>query len=218
MKSITNLILIVMGLFLSAPIFAQKDAKAKELLDKSSATLNQSGGMSASFSVNITDDANKMNQSFEGQTFLNKAKFFIETPDQTIYFDGKTQWVYNKAIDEVSILEPNPQDIQVLNPVSVFELYKNGYNYKYNGEKTDIKKRKVYDISLFPTDKKDEIKQVNLQINPSDYMPVFFHIIYKNKMEFRVYINKYQTKLNLPDSQFVFDKSKYPKAEINDLR
>jgi len=217
-KSLYCLLFVLIGLFLSAPAFSQKDAKAKDLLDKSSTMLNQSGGISASFSVNINDEANKMRQSFEGQMLLNRAKFFFDTPDQTIYFDGKTQWVYNKAINEVSIIEPQPQDIQALNPISVFELYKTDCDYKYNGEKNDIKKRKVHEISLLPKDKKEEIKQVNLQINPTDYMPVFFHIIYKNKMQFQVYINKYQTKLNLPDSQFVFDKSKFPDADINDLR
>ena len=210
--------IILTGLFITTSIFAQKDAKAKELLDKSSAMLNQSGGISASFTINITDAINNIKQSFEGQMFLNGAKFFFDTPEQAVYYDGKTQWVYNKTVEEVSILEPQPQDIQVLNPVLVFELYKTDCKYKYNGEKTDIQKRKVQEVSLFPEDKNEEIKQVDLQINPADFMPVFFHIIYKNKLEFRIYINKYQTKLNLPDSQFVFDKSKYPEAEVNDLR
>ena len=219
MKSIPYLLLIVIGLSFTTPAFAQKDAKAKEHLDKTSAMLNKSGGISASYIININDEVNKMKQSFEGEMFLNGAKFFFDTPDQTVYFNGKTQWVYNKTIEEVSILEPKPQDLQALNPVSVFELYKTDCDYKYNGEKTDIQKRKVYDISLFPKGKNnEEIKQVNLQINPSDFMPVFFHIIYKNNMEFRIYINKYQTKLTIPDSQFAFDKSKYPNAEVNDLR
>jgi len=218
MKSKTNLLFIVIGLFLTAPMFAQKDAKAKDLLDKSSAMLNQSGGISASFTMNINDEANNIKESFEGQMFLNGTKFFFDIPDMTVYFDGKTQWVYNKIIEEVSINEPNPQDIQALNPILVFEMYKTDCDYKYNGEKTDIQKRKVHEISLFPKDKKEEIKQIDLQINSNDNMPVFLHVIYKNKLEIRIYINKYQIKLNLPDSQFIFDKKKYPNAEINDLR
>ena len=217
MKSKTNLLLII-GCFLTIPVFAQKDAKAKELLDKTSAMLNQSGGISAFFTININDEVNKIKESFEGQMFMNGAKFFFDTPDQTMFFDGKTQWVYIKSIEEVSINEPKQQEIQALNPVSVFEMYKTDCDYKYNGEKNDIQKRKVQEISLFPKDKKEEIKQVNLQINPIDNMPVFFHIIYKNKIEFRIYISKYQTKLNLPDSQFIFDKKKFPNADINDLR
>ena len=216
MKHITYIVLI--GLFIAPQTFAQKDAKAKEILDKTSTVLNQAGGMSVSFTFNINDEINNIKQGFEGQMLLKGDKFHLDTPDQTVYFDGKTQWVYMKAIEEVSIIEPQPQDIQALNPISIFNMYKKDCDYKYKGEKTDIQKRKVHEISLFPKDKKEDIQQVDIQINPNDYMPVFFHIIFKNKQEFRIYINKYQSKLNFSDSQFIFDKSKYPQAEINDLR
>jgi len=209
---------IFIGLFVTTSIVAQKDTKAKELLDKSSVALNQSGGLSVSFTLNINDEMNKIKQSFEGQMLIKGAKFFLETPEQTVFFDGKTQWVYNKSIEEVSILEPQPQDIQTLNPISVFEWYKTDCDYKYQGEKTDIQKRKVPEISLFPKNKKEDIRQIDVQIYPGDWMPVFFRIIYKNKSEYRIYINKYQTQLTFSDSQFVFDKKKYPQADINDLR
>jgi len=218
MKLITCLLFIVIGLFFTAPAFTQKDAKAKELLDKTSATLSQSGGMSVSFTVNVNDIANKIKQSFEGQISLIGAKFFLTTPDQEVYYDGKTQWTYDKNIGEVSILEPQPQDIQTLNPVSVFDLYKTNCNYKYKGEKIDNQKRKVQEVSLLPTNVKEDIKQVDIQINPSDSMPVFFLITYNDKSEYRIYIDKYQTKLNLPDSRFVFDTKKYPNVDVNDLR
>jgi outer membrane lipoprotein-sorting protein len=199
------------------PVFSQKDTKAKELLDKTSAAIKQSGGLSVSFTFNLTDERNQK-QSFDGQMLMKATKFFLDTPEQAIYFDGKTQWVYNKIVEEVSIVEPQPQELQALNPISIFEFYKNDCDYKYKGEKTDIKKRKVEEISLFPKNKKDDIRQIDIQINSSDWMPVFFHIVYKNKMEFRIYVNKYQTQLNLLDSQFVFDTKKHPDVDINDLR
>jgi len=218
MKSITYLLFIVTGLFFTTPAFTQKDAKAKELLDQTSATLSQSGGMSVSFTVNVNDITNKIKQSFEGQISLKGAKFYLSTPDQEVYYDGKTQWTYDKNIEEVSILEPQPQDIQTLNPVSVFDLYKTNCNYKYKGEKIDNQKRKVQEVSLLPTNAKEDIKQVDIQINPGDSMPVFFLITYNDRSEYRIYIDKYQTKLNLPDSRFVFDTKKYPNVNVNDLR
>jgi len=209
---------IVIGLFALTPVSAQKDAKAKELMDKSSAMLNQSGGLSVAFTFNINDEANQIKQSFEGQMLVKGAKFFLDTPDQTVYFDGKTQWTYLKSVEEVSILEPQPQDIQTLNPIAIFELYKTDCDYKYKGVKVDIQNRKVEEVSLLPANKKEDIRQVDIQINPADWMPVFFRIIYNDKAEYKIYVNKYQSKVNLMDSQFVFDKSKYPKAEVNDLR
>lgn len=209
---------IWVGLLLTKPVLAQRDTKAKEVLDNSLTMLNHSGGLSISFSFNMNDEIHHIKQSFEGQILLKGAKFFLDTPEQTVYFDGKTQWVYDKPIEEVSILEPQPQDIQTLNPIAIFELYKLDCDYKYQGEKTDIQKRKVHEITLFPQDKKADIERVDVQINPTDWMPVFFHILYKNKAEYRIHINKYQTKQNFSDSQFVFDKKKYPQVEVNDLR
>jgi outer membrane lipoprotein-sorting protein len=218
MKSIVNLLIIVAGLFFAASVFAQKDSNAKEILDKTSVMLNQSGGLSVSFTVNINDEINKLKQSFEGKIFVKGAKFYLDTPDQLVCFDGKTQWTYSKSANEISILEPQPQDIQTLNPVAVFDLYKKDCDYKYKGEKTGMQKVKIQEISLYPTNTKEDIKQIDIQINPTDSMPLFFLIINKDKSEYRIYLNKYQTQLNLPDSQFVFDTNKYPQADINDLR
>ena len=218
MKKITYLLLIVTGLLFTTLAFTQKDTKAKEILDKTSAMLNQSGGISASFTINVNDDANNMKEGFEGQMLLKNTKFFVETPDQKVYFDGKTQWIYFSLFDEVTILEPSPQDLHSLNPILVFNMYKTDCDYKYNGEKTDNQRRRVHEVSLFPKKRNEDIKQINMQINKVDNMPVFFHIIYKNNMELRIHLSKYQTKQNLPDSQFVFDKNKFPYAEVNDLR
>jgi len=202
----------------ASPAFAQKDAKAKDLLDKSSAMLNQSAGISVAFTMNINDDVQKIKQSFEGRMLVKAAKFFLETPDQTVWFDGKTQWVYAPSVEEVTVLTPQPQDIRILNPIAVFELYKTNCDYKYNGEKIDGQKRSVQDISLFLRDKKEDVKQVDIQLSAGDGMPVFFRIVYKNKSEYKIYVTTYQTNVTLSDSQFVFDKKKYPQAEVNDLR
>jgi outer membrane lipoprotein-sorting protein len=202
----------------SASALAQKDAKAKDLLDKSSAKFSQSGDLSVSFTMNVKDIANKATESFDGQISLKKNKFLIEIPGRDIYFDGKTQWVHDKSYEEVNISEPGEKEVQTLNPAFIFELYKKDCDYKYTGAKTDTKMRKVQEVALFPKDKKGDITQIDLQINETDFMPVFIHIFYKNKLENLIYINKYQTKLNLPEGKFVFDAKKFPGVEMIDLR
>ena len=198
------------------PVAAQKDAKAKELLDKSSAALAQAGDISAYFTLHVKDEINRTNQAFDGTIQMKGNKFQIDTPDRNIYFDGKTQWIYQKSYEEVNITQPAGEEIQALNPKSIFAVYKKNCNYKYMGTKTDIKMRKVQEVSIFP--QKGEIAQITVQVNNADYFPVSFHIFYKNKIENIIYINKYQTKQNFSDSQFVFDGKQYPDAEVIDLR
>jgi outer membrane lipoprotein-sorting protein len=202
----------------SASVFAQKDAKAKELLDKSSSAFKNAGEMSVLFTFNIKDESENIAQSFEGQISTKGDKFYIDTPDQDIYFDGKTQWVYNKSYDEVNISEPDKQEIQALNPISFFEIYKKDCDYTYIGEKTNTKMQKVQEVSIFPKNKKGDISRIDIQLNTTDFMPVSFRVFYKNEVENTIYIQKFQTKLSFPDSQFTFDAKSHPEAEIIDLR
>jgi outer membrane lipoprotein-sorting protein len=214
MKKIILILLACVGFFTVAT--AQKEAKAKELLDKSAAAFSSAGDIYAYFTMNIKDGINQTGQGFDGTILMKGNKFKIETPDQNIYFDGKTQWVYQKSYEEVNVSEPTGEEIQALNPKSVFTIYKKNCNYKYAGGKTDNKMRKVQEVTVLP--QKGEITQITVQINEADHLPVLFHIFYKNKIENIIYINKYLTKQNFPDNQFVFDKKQYPDAEIIDLR
>ena len=197
--------------------FAQKDAKAKDILDKASKAYEQTGDMSVYFTMDIIDRGSSASSKFDGQLHLKGTKLQLTTPEAETWFDGKTQWVYMKEMQEVNISEPSEADMQSINPSMIFNIYKKGCNYKFNSEKTDTKNRKVYEIELIPN-VKNEMSRIIVQINKTDYMPVYFQIFYKNKMENKIYINKYSTKLNHPDKLFVFDKSKYPDAEIIDLR
>lgn len=197
---------------------AQNDAKAKELLDKSSEIFSQAGAIDAEFTLNIKDVANAVTEVFDGRILLKGKKFFIETPEYAIFFDGKTQWVYNKAFDEVNVSEPSEKEFSALNPASVYEMYKKGSNYKYLGEKTDIKMRKVQEIELTTKNKKEDIRKIRLQLDKKALMPLMFHLYFGNNVENLVYINNYKVQQDIPDSAFSFDKAKYPNVEIIDLR
>jgi outer membrane lipoprotein-sorting protein len=214
MKRIIIILITCAGFFTFA--LAQKDAKANELLDKTSAVLSQPGDIYAYFTLNVIDQINNVRQSFDGSIQMKGNKFKIDTPDQDIYFDGKTQWYFQKLYEEVTITEPTKDEIQALNPKSLFSLYQKNSNYKYVGTKTDPKMRKVHEVTILPP--KGEITQITVHINDADNFPVMFHIFYKNKIENIIYINKYQTKQNFSDGLFVFDNKQFPDVEIIDLR
>ncbi|MDR0542330.1 MAG: outer-membrane lipoprotein carrier protein LolA [Dysgonamonadaceae bacterium] len=197
--------------------FAQKDAGAKSLLDKSSETFARSGGVSASFTLNIKNTATNTAESFDGSISMKGDKFFFSTPETDSWFDGKTQWVYIKNNREVNISEPTQQELQMMTPSVLFNVYKKGFNYKYTGERTDIKGRPVYELELIPR-KKAEVTKMIIQIGKRDNLPASITIVNKNGINNIIHINKYLTGQDFPDSLFVFDKKKYPEVEIIDLR
>jgi len=213
-----NLFFLVILLSVAFSSFAQNDAKAKELLDKSSEAFTRAGGIEAEFTLKIKDVINNVTEAFDGLILLKGNKFFIETPEYAIFFDGKTQWLYNKAFDEVNISEPNEKEIQALSPASIYTIYKKGSDYKYLGEKTDIKMRKVQEIELVTKNRKEDIGKVIVQLDKTSLMPLMFHIYFNNNMENQVHINRYKSGQTIPDAAFSFDKTKYPQTEIIDLR
>ncbi|MDR0798730.1 MAG: outer-membrane lipoprotein carrier protein LolA [Dysgonamonadaceae bacterium] len=197
--------------------FAQKDAKAKEILDKSSTAFSNASAISATFTMEVKDISTKTSDIFDGTIELKGARFHVDIPGTEIWFDGKTQWVLQKSWDEVNVSEPTGEQAQALNPSLIYSIYKKGCKYKYLGQKTDEKKRKIHEIELVP-EKKGDISKIVLQINATDWMPVKFHLYFTNKIENIIRLNSYQTKQNLADSYFTFNKKKYPNAEIIDLR
>ena len=211
-------IVICLLIFLPFSLFAQKDAKAKEYLDKSSNAFAQAGALSAVFTMNIKDVSNNISQGFDGTIDLKGAKFRINTPDMEVWFDGKTQWVLQKEWDEVSVTEPDPKEMQVLNPMTIFSLYKKGFNYKHIGQKNDAKGRKVQEVVLTPQEKNSELSKIVIQINTVDFMPAKIHLFYKNEIENIIHINSYKKNVAMPDTNFVFNKKEHPNVEINDLR
>ncbi len=216
-------IILLLCLLLSVPVlsFAQKDKKAKEILDLASDTINKSGDMVIHFTIHIKEtnqDNQSTSQSFEGMIALKDDKFHFDTPDMESWFDGKTQWVLQKDWDEVTVSEPTQDEVTALNPKTIFDLYKQGSSYKYLGEKTDIANRKVHEIELRPNDKTGDIKKVVLEISKKSNFPFKLHIVMTNGLENTIHISKYLIHAGLKDSKFSFDKNKYPQAEIIDLR
>lgn len=212
-----RLITIVLATLCFGATYAQKDAKAKEILDKSSATFNQAGGMSADFTLNIKDLKRKVTESFDGAIHMKGDKFFLTVPEYELWFDGKTQWVYLKGVEEVNVSEPSKEELQMMSPSVLFNLYKNGFRYKYIGEKPDIKGKQVYEIELTPP-KKSDIVKMTVQIGKVSNLPHTIVIDYKNNISNIIYINRYETGKTFADSYFSFDKKKYPEVDVIDLR
>ena len=89
---------------------------AKEVLDKTAATVSAKQGAQASFTIN----GQSMNAS--GTIAIKGKKFHATTAQATIWFDGKTQWTYMKNNDEVNISNPTESQLAAINPYNFIYL------------------------------------------------------------------------------------------------
>lgn len=191
-------------LMLTLSLSAQQDTKAKNILDKTVEKYNQSKGISVIFGG-----------SQSGKLLLKGEKFQLTTQDVTTWFDGQTQWSYLKQNEEVNISTPTPEELRAINPYAWLSLYKQGFNYRYSGVKTREGKQ-GHEIVLTPQTKQD-IQSITLSIG-SDYEPIYIGILPTEGQMQEFIVHNYRTQLNLNDNAFRFDKSKYPNAEIIDMR
>ena len=101
---------------------AQNASKAKQILDKVAANLDNQGGAKADFTLSSEGIG-----SLSGSIFIKGKKFHATTPKASIWFDGKTQWTYMTSSEEVNVSTPNESQQAQMNPYKFITLYKNGY-------------------------------------------------------------------------------------------
>lgn len=190
---------------------------AKEILDKASDAFLKAGGVTTEFTLNTKEIGSKQIYSQDGTADMKGDKFKIEIPDAITWFDGKTQWIYMKDVEEVNVSNPSGAELQAISPSILFSIYKVGYDLKYNGEKK-LNGKTVLEIELNAQNKKNELKKVIVYVYKSDNTFAKIILYDSNNMENTLIINSYKTNRLLTDSFFVFNKKEYPDAEIIDLR
>ena len=108
---------------LTLPVFAQKQAQAKLMLDKTAAAFEKAGGVQADFTVEAFNKGGSLGKAI-GNIKLKGEKFLLKTSETISWFDGETQWSYLTQNDEVNISTPTEEELQGMNPYALLYLYK----------------------------------------------------------------------------------------------
>lgn len=196
--------LLVLILFLSVSLSAQKDKRAREILDKTANALQQAGGIRATFGG-----------TSNGTLLLKGNRFYLNSGGIQSWFDGTTQWSYLESSEEVNVSNPTPEELQTINPYALLSIYKSGYNYKYTGIKSRNGKQ-GFEVILTPENKQD-ITSITLFVSQT-YQPLYIKVEQSNKSANEIIVTSYQTNQPLDNATFKFDKKKFPNAEVIDLR
>ncbi len=178
---------------------------ATAVLDKAAQKFKSAGGVKIGFSIN-----NEKN-SASGTIRLKGQKFCTQVSGTTIWFNGKTLWTYVKANEEVNVTTPSASETAKINPYAFLSIYKSGYKATF-GTNTSA----YYEVVLTSTGKSTYNKIV-ARISKTNYHPIYISMS-TGSTTMKINVNSYQTGQNYTDDSFVFDKKKYPNAEVIDLR
>ncbi|HMT28965.1 MAG TPA: outer membrane lipoprotein carrier protein LolA [Bacteroidia bacterium] len=218
MKFLSTLLVIAGTSLFVHPCFsqAQKDPKAQEILKGVSAKYKSMKSLSASFKVVSVDQKAKTTDTQTGSIVVKGEKYKLLLKGQEVISDGKTSWTYLKESNEVQINEVAAKS-DAISPTNIFTIYEKGFSSKYIGDKK-INNVMVQQIELVPDDTKKSFFKIQININKADKVITSAKIFDKNGTNMTYTIEKFTANPDAPDSQFTFDKAKYPGVEVVDLR
>jgi len=148
-----------------------------------------------------------------GTLKVRNSMFLLNSSGTTTWYDGRTQWTYQKASNEVSISTPTAAQLAKINPESWLYCYKKGFNYTYNGAKGN-----AHTITLTPEAKNQGVKSIVLVINGSTYTPKSVTLTTTSGNSTTILIRSYKTQQGYSKATFTYPAGQYPKAEVIDLR
>lgn len=200
-------------------LFAQQDAKAKEILDKLSQTSRSYKTIQIDFSFTLENKTGSVNETNEGSVALKGKSYRLHMPamGMEVFSNGVATWSYLTESNEVNITENEANNDAALNPANLFTIYEKGFNYIYVGEET-IGGKASHVIDLFPTDKAKEFTKVRLYVDKAKSQILRAKTFNKDGNVYTLSMKNMKTDQNLTDDYFKFDATKYPKVQVNDMR
>ncbi|HBC38681.1 MAG TPA: hypothetical protein DC016_07375, partial [Porphyromonadaceae bacterium] len=138
-----------------------------------------------------------------------------EMPTIDTWFDGKTQWVLMKDLNEVNISHPSNEEIASISPLALLSMYKTGFTLDTPASGI-INGKNAFVINMSPTGSKSDFKKISVGIDKKTNSVLQVDITLKNGMRNKIDINDYNTNYNFTDTEFIFNKDQHKGVEVVD--
>ena len=210
MKNVIYNILFLSLLMIAIPLHAQ-NGKCNILLDNVIKEYDNSKGVSANF--NISSESNGYVSVISGNIFLNGNRFAFTTDEMECGYDGETLWSYIKNNEEINLSLPEEDEIININPYLLLKNYNSRFKCSFAGKNGDIET-----ILLTPKNDADNIQSVKVSINSKLLYPTRIEVVNKDSSKIVIKVANYNSRINVDNSKFIFDKKRFPNIEVIDLR
>ncbi len=199
------------------PGMGTSDPAAKKILDAVSAKYKTYKAVQAKFALSIENAAGKTLGNKTGTVQMKGTKYRISITGQDIFCDGSNVSTYDKSTNEVTITKIDPA-VNTLTPQKIFtNFYDKDFLYKLNGDQK-LKGKNVQEIELTPVDKSKPFFKVLLYVDKSTNTVSGARLFEKSGNRYTYTVSNFNGNAAITDAQFVFDASKFPGAEVVDLR
>jgi chaperone LolA len=195
----------------------KNDAEAKKILDAVSAKFKTYKTPQASFTYKVENAQGKVLSTKKGTVTMKANKYKVTMSDMQIFSDGKTVWSYDKSANEVTVDNVNTS-ANAMTPQKLFtNFYDRDFYYKYNGEKKEGGKT-LQEIELTPVDKTRPFHKVYVLVDKATKTIYMARFLEKTGGRYSYTVNSIKPTATVADTEFVFNKAKFPGVEVVDLR
>jgi outer membrane lipoprotein-sorting protein len=201
--------------FLTAQEPDKGDKKSNEILDRLTKKTEAYPTIKAQFSYIMKNADAGIDEKTEGTLFVKGDKYRLLIAGQVVICDGITTWTYIKDADEVQINSVDKSE-ESITPNKLLTSYNKDYKSKFVKEAFQYGTT-VNIIDLTPLEGKT-FSSVRVIIDKSKDQLLEITIFDKNGSTYSYIINKFEPDVPVNDSQFTFNKSEFPDADIVDMR
>ncbi|MBQ3740170.1 MAG: outer membrane lipoprotein carrier protein LolA [Bacteroidales bacterium] len=212
-----RILLAIAVFFITFSCLAQNtDGGANEILKKVSAKYQAYSSMQFHYTLKTTKDGKTLSTT-QGDFALKGNKYRTTFKDQTYFCDGTSIWNYQKSSNEVSVYEYDPSDDEnMMNPQIILKNWEKQFRAKYiRDEFNNNISTALIDLTPKTT---QSYYRIRLYINKANNQILRIALYEKDNTTYTYHIEQFKTNVTLADNYFVFDKSKYPGVEVNDMR
>ena len=174
----------------AASLFTDKGAEAHFLIDEEGVNIN-------------------------GKLLMEGNKFYFDTNEMQVWFDGKTQWTAQNSsgVSEIYISEPTPAEQQSVNPYLLLSNYKKAFSAHLG-----LKQKGLQEVVLDALNDKQELKGASLTIKDNGELKQLT-LTFPDMREYHIYILSFRNGLTFQKGTFTIPEKKLKEAsDVIDMR
>lgn len=188
--------------------FAMNAQSPDQVLDNAIKAINNAGVVTANYAVSSSQG------NMTGSIVIKGNKFRLISNDLKCWYNGKTQWTYSSATDEVNITTPTASELAMTNPLAAAQSFKKNFT----ATKAPSQVAGSYAVLLKPKGKNDITQAVFYVTNGINLLNKA-QLKMKNGSTVTVTLSGYKTKVNMPESTFTYNAKMVPAGTaVIDLR
>lgn len=213
-----NLVLFFASVFVLTSLQSEAQT-SKEVLDKLSAKAKGYKSITADFTSTLLNPKTNQSTTQNGSIKIKGSKYYVNMGDYHIWCDGKTVWNYNKKDNSVTI--DNLADVKDggFDPSEMFTIWEKDFKHEMKNSNATVDGVSCYQIALNPNNPKDKsYHTITMYVDKAKMEVVKVEVKTRENATITYKIKNFKTTSDLPDTDFTFNKSKYPNCEEVDNR